>query len=222
MIIVLPGRGYTAQGPAISIPVLALRESGGSEEVSNVSYLPWQADNTTPYVDLQEMHVLRQIDAALKADTSGPVVFVAKSIGTEILTRVVRQVDLVNRAVSVIWITPLFGRPGRADAAIGLGFASLLVAGSEMPSTRCQNIAGFAMLCTQTNLSSKARITALRSPTMLWPRPQASCSLVQQRLPSLAPHVELIFRPTTCGKNQELWNFEFLLNRSRVPRTTHS
>jgi hypothetical protein len=130
MIIVLPGRGYTAQGPAISIPVLALRESGGSEEVSNVSYLPWQADNTTPYVDLQEMHVLRQIDAALKADTSGPVVFVAKSIGTEILTRVVRQVDLVNRAVSVIWITPLFGRPGRADAAIGLGFASLLVAGS--------------------------------------------------------------------------------------------
>jgi hypothetical protein len=130
MIVVLPGTGYTVQGPAISIPVLSLLEDDYDEPVSSIVYSSGPARPEEADFTAIEDAVLEEINATLSEVRPQRVVFVAKSFGTRVLGRIASRIALTEvRSVAAIWVTPLFGRPGRADEAIATGFKSLVIAG---------------------------------------------------------------------------------------------
>lgn len=126
--VVLPGRGYTALGPAIRFPVLAAEEAGYAPVV--VEYPP----EALAAQDLAavEGSVRRQIIELVAGRGAGRVTVIAKSLGTRMLTRVADLFDGVD-PLSVIWLTPLFGDPDVARVAVELGSRSLIVVGEDDP-----------------------------------------------------------------------------------------
>lgn len=126
MAIVLPGRRYTALGPAIRIPILALEQRGFA--IREIAYpevpqtkggFPWESFGAV---------AARHIAEATEGDDWEDTVVVAKSLGTGVLAHIGGQLDLP--APRAIWLTPLFRSAAIRERAIGLGWRSLIVAGS--------------------------------------------------------------------------------------------
>lgn len=130
LVIVLPGRGYGPQGAALRFPVLAL-EQLGPIDVELVSY-PTVAAGTTGAAALRIDAVLEEVRPLIAGSSADEVVFVAKSLGTQVLAGISSRlpVELPARA---IWLTPLFGEPDVRDGAAASGLRSLIVAGDADP-----------------------------------------------------------------------------------------
>ena len=124
---ILPGRGYGAQGPVLAYPRLALEQAGISSLVVRYS------EAGEGGADEVVADVVRQIDASLMEHQPDGVVIVAKSLGTSILTKLPVATVEAFPAVKAVWITPLFGDDGVRQGAIDLGWESLLIAGTADP-----------------------------------------------------------------------------------------
>ena len=128
--VVLPGRGYAAAGPVLRFPVLALEQLGPCETFV-VAYptILTGADNASA---LLAAAVADQRLSAIGSTTAAEVTIVAKSLGTEVLAAIAQQLPM-DRALSALWLTPLFGLAGVRSGAAHSGLRSLLVAGSSDP-----------------------------------------------------------------------------------------
>ena len=122
--IVLPGRGYGADLPALYLPRRALEQAGA--ETGIVAYSA--ADDWPRFHAAVDEAVGQLIDER----SPSRVTFVAKSLGTIALAALSREVALPPR-VDAVWITPLFGEPQVREGAIAHGWRSLIVAGAADP-----------------------------------------------------------------------------------------
>jgi pimeloyl-ACP methyl ester carboxylesterase len=122
--IVLPGRGYSALGPAIRLPRLAVEQAGFPATL---------IDYPSEILEAQDMAglvraVRDQLSVLLDSDRPDHLLVLAKSLGTRVLTEMTDLVDSVEN-VSVIWLTPLFGAQEVRDGAASTGWRSLIVFG---------------------------------------------------------------------------------------------
>jgi hypothetical protein len=130
--VVLPGGGYGPAGPALQFPALALEQRGAV--VRNISY---PHDPRPTGFDLDENRsffaaVRELVQSEIDFDTWDTVTFVAKSLGTLVLGAVGRELRLPPR-VGAVWVTPIFEVGYVRDAAIALGWRSLIVSGTADP-----------------------------------------------------------------------------------------
>lgn len=126
--IVLPGRGYTALGPAIRFPVLAAEELGFRPVLIEYPAEAIEAKDVAAVV----ADVRRQVQAALDTGPAARVTIVAKSLGTRVAAQITDLFDDVDD-LAVVWLTPLFGDAEVREAVIGSGWRSLIVAGDQDP-----------------------------------------------------------------------------------------
>ncbi len=126
--IVLPGRGYTAQGPVIRLPILAAEQAGFTPVVVEYPRDALAARDFPIVVD----SVRQQIAQAFDVHGVGRVAVVAKSLGTQVLVQVAERLGAAD-AISVVWVTPLFGEAEVRNGAIALGWRSLVVCGEVDP-----------------------------------------------------------------------------------------
>ncbi|MRG58760.1 hypothetical protein GE115_02565 [Agromyces sp. CFH 90414] len=129
--LVLPGAGYTIQGPLLYWPVLALEQAGWDV---------WSANWHTEITDSVRRDLAKFIKETLsQADDvlpGPPNVVIGKSLGTHALPY------FVDRAVRAAWITPLLTVPAIADAARVASASHLLVGGTADPSWEPDAIRG--------------------------------------------------------------------------------
>lgn len=125
--VVLPGRSYGPDLPALAIPISVAREY--RYDVTSVRYLddPWPDWRRTEAGDWSEvLNVLEsQISPAIAS--ADEVVVIAKSMGTSIVNGVG---SLFPQATRAIWITPLFGDPDVRGGALDLGWKCLSAFGT--------------------------------------------------------------------------------------------
>jgi hypothetical protein len=116
--IVLPGRAYGPHGPAMHVPLLALRQCGAA--VAAVQY----PGNDGGF----DRSVAEQVAASVAQHQPARVTFVAKSIGTVALAHL--DPAIVDApVVDAIWLTPIFRLADVRDGAMAKGWRALLVAG---------------------------------------------------------------------------------------------
>lgn len=108
--LILPGSGYGPAGPVLLFPSLALQQSG-AEHIA-VDYPSWRPEGFSPEQLRPFVHeVAESIRAKVSRDGRrwDRITFVAKSLGTLVLS----QLDvsgLVNAGeLRAIWLTPLLG-----------------------------------------------------------------------------------------------------------------
>ncbi|QYJ03867.1 hypothetical protein KUV85_16325 [Nocardioides panacisoli] len=111
--LLLPGRGYTVDHPALYYAAEVARELG------------WRADSVSwDATDLSDQQVVAHGRAAVSALRPDRDVVIGKSLGSLLLP------DAVDRGVPGVWLTPLLHRDEiRASVLQGIGPA-LLVGGS--------------------------------------------------------------------------------------------
>ncbi len=126
--IVLPGRGYSAQGPALRLPILAAEQAG--YETTVIEY-PVEALEAKDWDAVAES-ARRQVRQALSSPLRGRVVVLAKSLGTRVLAETADELADFEQ-VSVVWVTPLFGDTGIRTAAVNANWRSLIVCGEVDP-----------------------------------------------------------------------------------------
>ncbi|HXY43329.1 MAG TPA: hypothetical protein VEH29_04015 [Acidimicrobiales bacterium] len=129
--IVLPGRGYGAEGPALRFPRLALEELGAGTVI--VEY-PAERELMNGRESLAVLHrsVSTQVETFVAEAQPAAVTFLAKSLGTIGLATLDDPRNLAGN-VDAIWITPIFGQEPVWSGAIRQGLRSLLVAGEADP-----------------------------------------------------------------------------------------
>jgi hypothetical protein len=126
--IILPGRGYGAQGPVLHLPRLALEEAGAQAAVVEYPTVPQALPASGDWWDSFFSAVSERVAAIVAAAQPERVTFLAKSLGTMALAALPRQAT-GTAAVDAVWLTPLFGRDEVRAGAINQGWRSLLVAG---------------------------------------------------------------------------------------------
>jgi hypothetical protein len=117
--VVLPGRAYGPEGPAILIPLMALRQ----QRAVTVVGVRYPESDPGPVKSVAE-----QIALEVAAHEPTRVTFVAKSLGTMVLARLDPAV-VGSAMVDAIWLTPIFREVDVREGAIAKGWRSLLVAG---------------------------------------------------------------------------------------------
>lgn len=125
--VVLPGRSYGPDLPALAIPISVARECG--HDVTSVRYLddPWPDWRRAEAGDWSE--VLNVLEPQISPAIAGAdeVVVIAKSMGTSIVNGVG---SLFPQSTRAIWITPLFGDPDVRRGAVNLGWKCLSAFGT--------------------------------------------------------------------------------------------
>lgn len=125
--VVLPGGPFFLSA-VLRVPAVAL--AGRGAELRDVTPPP----GYNPTFELDDNHayfagVKDQIQTVIDDGEWDEVTFVAKSIGTMILSAVGSSLA-VPREVKALWLTPTFGLNYVRDGAIETGWKSLIVSGS--------------------------------------------------------------------------------------------
>ena len=124
--VVLPGSGYGADGPALAIPALALEQIG--IDVVVATYPAWRPDPED--ADEQTRFHQEVVDEILQAVAGAVrVTFVAKSLGTIVLSGLDPRALPAGTRVRAIWVTPVFGWKRVGVDAAAKGWPSLIVSG---------------------------------------------------------------------------------------------
>lgn len=127
VVVVLPGRSYGPDLPALAIPISVAGACG--YDVASVRYLddPWPDWRRAEAGDWSE--VLGVLEPQISPAIAGAdeVVVIAKSMGTSIVNGVGSLFPETTRA---IWITPLFGDPDVRRGALDLRWKCLSVFGT--------------------------------------------------------------------------------------------
>lgn len=125
--IVVPGRNYGPLGATLRMPCLVLERAGS--ETAIIEYPP-TTDTTRDEIVSSSSAQISQLVSAMNPER---VTFVAKSLGTAVLSATSWSPHGTT-TVEAIWLTPLFGERSVRDGAIRRGWKSLLVAGDADPS----------------------------------------------------------------------------------------
>jgi hypothetical protein len=137
--LVLPGAGYTVQGPLLAWPIHHLIGTGW-----DVWTVDWHTEATGLMAAEHAAFVVDAIPRVLAALPGPPLVVVAKSLGTHALP------VFIDRDVCGVWLTPIVTDPTLAAAARATSVDHLLVGGTADPSWSAEAVHG-----------TRARVTVL-------------------------------------------------------------
>ena len=130
--VVLPGNRYGPLGPAVRFPVLACRQIADGETIE-VVYPETNEDDPIPVrAQMLAAAVAEQVVPAVEQFTGDSVMFVAMSLGTRALASIASSLPR-GRAISAVWVSPLFGVDVVRSGAMQSGLRSLIVAGAADP-----------------------------------------------------------------------------------------
>jgi hypothetical protein len=117
--IIVPGRGYSAEGPLLDLARHALRDRGAHTET-----ITWQVPESLYDTDCTDAFVRAHVAAALHRTPGGRPVIIAKSLGTY------AAVFAATLQLPGIYLTPVLTSPAIVGALTGNPAPALLVGGT--------------------------------------------------------------------------------------------
>jgi hypothetical protein len=127
--LILPGAGYTVQGPLLYWPVLAMTRAGW-----DVWSINWHADVQGPAPKDIGQFVEDAVSQALHEMPDAPTAVVGKSLGTYALPH------FLDWEIQAAWITPILSDARIAEAARRASDRHLFVGGTADPTWRPEEI----------------------------------------------------------------------------------
>ncbi|MCM3617497.1 alpha/beta hydrolase [Sutcliffiella horikoshii] len=125
--IILPGAGYTSQGPLLHFSSGHYFNQGF--DVLQVNYRFGEAELNPFDAEGFNKNVIHTLEEALKERHYDQYVFIAKSIGTIALPKIIKLQDYKN--ASAVWLTPLLHRDDVYQAMLQTENNSLCIIGDK-------------------------------------------------------------------------------------------
>ncbi|MBT2693769.1 alpha/beta hydrolase [Bacillus sp. ISL-55] len=133
LVVLLPGRGYTVQGPLFHYSTGVFLNKGFDVLHVNYDYNTVQSESLTLEEEIQQIteDVNSVLDHTLKYQSYADYTLIGKSLGTIALSSIVDRISLKN--AKIVWLTPLLQLDYVLDKMLSSSQNGLCIIGDEDP-----------------------------------------------------------------------------------------